>query len=67
MLKANQRVVQSVGNFYLYYLQTLFHDMIKVYKVYSEQITQSVLQPGLYPDYIVKPMKSVRRDILRLI
>jgi hypothetical protein len=67
VIKINQRVVNSAGSLYVYYLQTIFNDLIKVYGCYSSSISQSVMQPGSYPDFIIKSMKSVRRDILRLI
>jgi hypothetical protein len=67
VIKINQRVVSSAGSLYVYYLQTIFNDLIKVYGCYTSSISQSVMQPGSYPDFIIKSMKSVRRDILRLI
>jgi len=43
MIKANQRVVTSAGCFYVYHLSSIFGDLIKVYKFYSQQITLSVV------------------------
>lgn len=67
IIKSNIRVADSVGAPYFSYLQKIFEDIIKIYKVYSDCITSSVSHPGQYPDHIIKPMKAVRRDSLRLI
>lgn len=60
-------MVESAGALYVNYLQTIFEDLVRVYRVYSQCISESVMVPGSYPDHLTKPMKSVRRDILRLI
>lgn len=67
IIKTNIRVAESVGPGYFNYLQVIFQDLLKIYKFYSDCISQSVVQPGNIPDYIVKPMRSARRDTLRLI
>lgn len=67
VIKINSKVVESAGQAYISYLQTIFRDIIAIYKFYSERIMESVNSPGSYHDSIVKPMKAVRRDILRLI
>jgi len=67
ILKANTRVADSVGPIYFTYLHEIFDNIIKIYKFYSECISTSVKQPGVYPDHVIKPMKSVRRDSLALI
>jgi exportin-1 len=65
IIKVNQRVAQSVGQMYLTYLQTIFQDLINVYKLYSQCISNSVRGQG--QESLIKPMKQVRRDILKLI
>jgi exportin-1 len=67
IIKVNTRVAESVGASYFNYLKLIFEDIIKIYKVYSDCITKATSQAGHYPDYIIKPMKAVRRDCLRLI
>ena len=42
MIKVNQKVAQSVGQTYLAYLQQIFTDLIKIYKLYSECISNLV-------------------------
>jgi hypothetical protein len=42
ILKTNTRVAESVGAPYFNYLKLIFDDIIKIYKVYSDCITQSV-------------------------
>lgn len=50
---------------YLSYLQGIFHDLINVYKLYSQCISNTVRGQG--QESLLKPMKQVRRDILKLI
>jgi len=65
IIKVNQKVASSVGQQYLAYLSQIFTDLIKIYKLYSECISNTVKQRG--NDHMIKPMKAVRRDILKLI
>lgn len=67
IIKINTRVAESVGAPYFNYLKLIFSDVINIYKVYSDCITKAASQAGHYPDYIIKPMRAVRRDCLRLI
>ena len=39
ILKVNTRVAESVGAPYFCYLQIVFPDIIKIYKVYSDYVT----------------------------
>lgn len=63
IIKINQRVAQSVGRAYLSYLHTIFNELISVYNIYSQCISEN-LETN---DSRIKPMKALRRDILRLI
>jgi hypothetical protein len=67
IIKTNSRVAEATGAAYFNYLKLIFLDLIRIYKVFSDCVTLSVSQPGNYPDHIIKPMKAVRRDSLRLI
>lgn len=65
ILKVNQRIARSVGAPYLHQLVKIFDQLMKVYGHYSQNVSQSVQQGKSNPT--VKPMKQVRRDILKLI
>lgn len=65
IIKINQRVAQSVGKGYIAYLKDIFNDMIEVYKLYSQCISN--LTNSTQQESLRKSMKAVRRDILRLI
>lgn len=65
ILKVNTRVAESVGFMYLSYLKRIFADLMKMYGLYSQCISNSVkLRQN---ESMIKPMKQVRRDILKLI
>jgi hypothetical protein len=50
---------------YLSYLQSIFSDLLKIYNFYSQQISAGVQQGA--NNALIKPMKAVRRDVLKLI
>lgn len=66
VIKINQRVAESVGSAYLLYLRNIFDDLLKIYNIYSQQISTFVSQ-NQAENTLIKPMKAVRRDILKLI
>jgi len=66
IIKINQRVAQSTGRSYIAYLSQIFSPLIQVYKHYSSWISQAQ-QSGGASEHLVRPMKTVRRDILKLI
>ena len=65
IIKVNTRVAEAVGPMYLVYLNRIFQDLLKMYRLYSQCISQSVKLRQ--QESITKQMKAVRRDILRLI
>ena len=65
IIKVNTRVAESIGFLYLSYLKRIFQDLLRMYGLYSQCISNSVKYRQ--NDHMVKPMKTVRRDILRLI
>ncbi len=65
ILKVNTRVAESVGFMYVSYLSKIFPDLLKMYGLYSQCISNSV--KSRQNDHMIKPMKQVRRDILKLI
>ena len=64
-LKINQRVAESVGPAYIFQLRNIFRDLLELYSHYSQCVSTSV-QQHQFTD-MLKPMRLVRRDILRLI
>lgn len=69
LIKINQRVAEACGRQYLNYLKGIFNDLLKLYGLYSSQITQAVSQGQGVGNlsHMLKPMKAVRKDILKLI
>lgn len=65
IFKINQRIAESVGYIYLSYLKKIFPDLLKIYSLYSEHISNIVRARS--NDSMLKPMKMARRDILKLI
>lgn len=65
IIKVNTRVAESVGYMYLSYLRRIFGDLLKMYGLYSNCISNSV--KFRQNEHMIKPMKQVRRDILKLI
>ena len=65
IIKVNTRVAEAVGFIYLSYLRRIFNDLLKMYGLYSQCISNSVR--FRQNEHMIKPMKTVRRDILRLI
>lgn len=65
IIKVNTRVAESVGFMYLSYLSRIFGDLLKMYGLFSQCISNSV--KFRQNEHMIKPMKLVRRDILKLI
>ena len=65
IFKVNTRVAESVGFMYLAYLRRIFQDLLRMYGLYSQCISNSVR--FRQNEHMLKPMKAVRRDILKLI
>jgi hypothetical protein len=51
---------------YLSYLRRIFPDLLKLYGMYSQQISEAVKFKG-GEQHMVKPMKTFRKDTLNLI
>ncbi len=69
ILRTNARVASSLGAPYLFQLQCIYVDMLKVYKGYSELI-QTVAQsggPNAMRTSDARNMRAVKREILRVI
>jgi hypothetical protein len=65
IIKVNTKVAESVGFMYLSYLRRIFNDLLRMYGLYSQCISNSVRMRT--NEHMIKPMKTVRRDILKLI
>lgn len=66
LIKTNTRCASSIGPGYLCYLSTIFEQLIRVYNLYSQCISNSVRSTGS-SDPMLRPMKVLRRDILKLL
>lgn len=66
-MKINQRVAESTGFIYLNYLKNIFQDLLKIYNLYSQHVSDAVVRQQAQINPMIKPMKAVRRDILKLI
>ena len=60
-------MAESTGFIYLNYLKNIFQDLLKIYNLYSQQISDAVVRNQATNNPMIKPMKAVRRDILKLI
>jgi exportin-1 len=69
ILKTNKCVCRSVGPLFTHQLQTFFHDMLNVYKVYSERISAAIAQQGAIATQmsLVRTMRSAKKEVLRLL
>jgi exportin-1 len=65
ILKVNQRIALSVGPAYLTQLTQIFQQLICVYGHYSSYVSHFQKSAKNHP--LMKPMKQVRRDILKLV
>eukprot|EP00934_Nitzschia_sp_Nitz4_P001594 Nitzschia sp. Nitz4//scaffold6_size259037//145946//149439//NITZ4_001085-RA/size259037-augustus-gene-0.296-mRNA-1//1//CDS//3329556926//1594//frame0 len=69
ILKTNNRLCRSVGSLFTHQLQTFFLDMLNVYRVYSERISNAVAQQGAIATQmsLVRTMRSAKKEVLRLL
>ena len=68
IVRVNERVAFSVGAKYYVYLAMIFNELLQVYKQYSDNIS-AIYGNQVESQNIValRVMKTVRRDILKLI
>jgi hypothetical protein len=59
-------VAEAVGYIYLSYLHRIFNDLLRMYGIYSNSISQAVVSIQRN-DHALKTMRALRKDILRLI
>lgn len=69
ILKTNNRVCSAVGSLFTHQLNTFFLDMLNVYKIYSERISNAVSQQGAIATQmsLVRTMRSAKKEVLRLL
>jgi exportin-1 len=69
ILKTNERTCAPVGQVFLAQLGNIYLDMLHVYKVYSEQISNTVQRDGARATtrYDMKAMRTVKCDVLKLV
>jgi len=69
ILKTNNRLCRSVGGLFTFQLQTFFMDMLNVYRLYSERISNAVAQQGAIATQmsLVRTMRSAKKEVLRLL
>jgi len=69
ILKTNNRVAGTVGPLFTHQLQLFFRDMLNVYKVYSERISDAIAKQGAIATQmsLVRTMRSAKKEVLRLL
>jgi len=69
ILKTNNRVCSSVGSLFTHQLNTFFLDMLNVYKVCSERISNAIAQQGAIATQmsLVRTTRSAKKEVLRLL
>ena len=69
ILKTNNRVCGSVGPLFTSQLEKFFHEMLNVYKVYSERISAAIAQQGPIATKmsLVRTMRTAKKEVLRLL
>ncbi|KAF4399002.1 hypothetical protein G4B88_023596 [Cannabis sativa] len=69
ILQTNTSVASSLGTYFLSQITLIFLDMLNVYRMYSELISNSIAEGGPYASKTsyVKLLRSVKRETLKLI
>lgn len=69
ILKSNSRVCATVGPLYIHQLKEIFLDMLNIYKVYSERISEAVKQGGKIATRhaLTRSMRTVKQEVLKLL
>eukprot|EP00252_Welwitschia_mirabilis_P021495 TRINITY_DN552_c0_g1_i3.p1 TRINITY_DN552_c0_g1~~TRINITY_DN552_c0_g1_i3.p1 ORF type:complete len:860 (+),score=155.81 TRINITY_DN552_c0_g1_i3:174-2582(+) len=69
ILQTNTSVASSLGTFFLPQITLIYLDMLNVYRMYSELISNSIAEGGPFASKssYVKLLRSVKRETLKLI
>ncbi|XP_068667938.1 protein EXPORTIN 1A-like [Aristolochia californica] len=69
ILQTNTSVTSSLGTFFLPQISLIFLDMLNVYRMYSELVSNSIAEGGPFASKssYVKLLRSVKRETLKLI
>ena len=68
-LRVNERFCFSAGNSISKQIQSIYPDMLQIYRLYSQTVAESVAVsgPGVMSTEHIKMMRKIKRDCLRLI
>lgn len=68
IIKVNTKVCSSAGSIFVHQLASIFLDVLKIYKLYTEQIKAAVAMQGAIATRLVlfKTMRGVKSDILEM-
>ncbi|GMI39796.1 hypothetical protein TeGR_g11582, partial [Tetraparma gracilis] len=66
---SNSKVCVTVGPLFIHQLQVIFLDLLTVYKVYSQKISEAVATQGALATRhdIVRKMRTVKKEVLKLL
>ena len=69
ILKSNSKVCATVGPLYIHQLNVIFLDMLNIYKIYSERISESVARQGAIATRhaLTRSMRTVKKEVLKLL
>lgn len=69
ILKSNSKVCYTVGPLYIHQLNIIFLDMLNIYKIYSENISDAVKQQGAIATRhaLTRSMRTVKKEVLKLL
>ena len=69
ILKTNHRVAMAVGQGYIVQLGRIYIEMLQVYKMYSEFISNEIATKGpqVTSTTIIRNMRAVKKEVLKLI
>ncbi|KFK37753.1 hypothetical protein AALP_AA3G025500 [Arabis alpina] len=69
ILQTNTSVATSLGTYFLSQISLIFLDMLNIYRMYSELVSNNIADGGPYASRtsFVKLLRSVKREILKLI
>jgi len=69
ILRSNNRVCSTVGPLFSVQLEFFFLDMLNVYKVYSEKISQAIAEQGpiATKHALIRSMRLAKKEVLKLL
>lgn len=69
IIKANYHACRALGHNYIIQLKCIYMDMLSVYKLMSEQISNAIAENGetVMKQPIIRAMRGLKKEILKLI